>query len=662
MYQTIQLAILGAFAGCLIALLASGIVLTYRSSRIINFAHGAIATFGTFTFLHCVNAWDWPNAAAIVAGVAASTFLGLGFQLLVLRPLRNSAPLARVVATLGLLIAINASIRPIFGEDRPASVRLFGSETIELPFGRPAYFVPSDRLILGGITAVILVVLYAVYRYSRFGIATRAAADNMPAAAQLGISSTRVESLNWMLASALAGLAGILLSVVSSPDTLGYTMMMIAALAAALVGGFGSFSITFVAAVVLGIGQAVLLRYEVQLQSATQLAGWGQALPFVVILIALVVKGRSVARKGSFDEEPLPMATKSLHPWLTSGVCVVLGVAWISLIPINGIAATTISLCVIVIALSVVVVTGFAGQISLAQMGLAGVGAWVAARLAEDIGLAFPLPILLGGLCAVPVGMIIGLPALRVRGLQLAIVTLGAAIVLDVMFFNSPSLSGADAGLPVPPARLGPLDLDSLTHPRAYAMAVLVMTILVGLGVVWLRHGPWGRALLAARSNERGAAASGLSVTRAKLTAFAIGAFIAGVGGGMQAYSSPNITWEGYSYLASVFLVAMVYIGGIASIGGAVVAGLTIASGIVNYYLNFSGTAADIYQAVGGLGVMMVVVLHPEGVAGIPRQIRRHVASRRSSTEPQRRADYSLSDIEDVSREALPARGKVDVL
>jgi branched-subunit amino acid ABC-type transport system permease component len=619
MHQTIQLAILGVAAGCLYALMAAGLVLTYRSSKVLNFAHGGIATFGTFAFLHAVNEWAWPTWAGVLFGIAVSMAIGMTFQALVLRPLRHAPPLARVVSTLGLLVALTASIIPVFDVERPRAVRFFGSGLVSLPFGNPRFTIPVDRVVVCCITAAILGGLYVVYRSTRFGRATRAAADNELATALLGLSPQRVELTNWALGSGLAAVAGMLLASISQPDPHSFTLVMITALAAALVAGFRSFSVMLVAGMFLGVVQSVLLRYGTNLESWTGLAGWGQALPFIAIITAVVWKGTTVAGKGAFDERSLPKAPVSRHPVRWGAVCAGCGTLWIMFAPQGALNPITVSLIGVVLALSVVVVTGFAGQISLVQMGLAGVGAWITARFAEDIGLPFPLPILAGALIAIPVGVIVGLPALRVRGQQLAIVTLGAAMVLDVMFFNDRELSGADAGLPVPKASLFGLDIDGAGQRRRYAVVCLVITVLVCLGIHALRRSKLGAEMLACRSNERGAAAVGLSVPRTKLAAFAIGACVAAVAGGMQAYRGPNIGWALFTFTASIFLVSIVYIGGISSIGGAIVAGVATKAGVLSYYLHFEGSAARVYEVIGGIAVMAVVVLQPEGASSGPR-------------------------------------------
>jgi branched-chain amino acid transport system permease protein len=277
-------------------------------------------------------------------------------------------------------------------------------------------------------------------------------------------------------------------------------------------------------------------------------------------------------------------------------------------------------------------------------MGLAGVGAWATARASHDLGLAFPLPLLAGALVAAVAGTLIGLPALRVRGLELAIVTLGAGVVLDVMFFSDPEISGADRGLVVEPARLGPVNIAAFEHPQRYAAFMLVATVAVALGVHFLRVSRVGSHMLACRSNERGAASVGLSIPRTKMLAFAISSAVAGFGGGLWAYMSTRVEWSNFNYTESIVLVSLAYIGGVATIGGATTAGILARFGLLAFYLHFEGNAKNIYDVIGGLGVMFVVVAHPEGFGALPRQAASAIARRWRRSQTERPAQRLVAD------------------
>lgn len=645
MHNDVQLMLLGGLAGSLYALLALGLVVVYRSSGVLNLGHGAVATFGTYSFLHAVNAWAWPTWLSIVFGIVASTALGTAFQWLIIRRLRQAPALARLVSTLGLLVFTTGAVYMVFGDELPQPTRILPTGRFVLPVGSPGFVVPHDRLILAAMATVVSGVLWFVYRSTRFGKASRAAADNERAAALLGLDWARIEAVNWAIGSALAGLAGVSLSLIMQPSAESFTSILIFAIAAALAGNFRSYALLLVTAVVLGAAQSVLLSRGGQLKDLTGMEGWGSALPLLVIIGSVLLGGRVVAVKGSLDVQRLPRATRSTRPLPTAAAVLGIGALWYAFAPLGWVDPSTGSVIGAVMALSLVVVTGYGGQLSLAQMTFAGFGAFVAARLATDVGVPFPLPILLGGLAAVPVGALIGAPAVRVRGVSLAVVTLGAAVVMDVMFFTNRSLTGADRGLAVRPASLFGIDLSSTSAPRAFGWAMLVVAVAAATGVAFLRSSSLGTRLLALRANERAAAAVGMSVARTKLLAFAIGALVAGVAGGMYGYRSMQVSWSSFGFMTSIALVSVAYVGGVASVRGAAIAGLLINGGLVGHLLRFDGTARHIMDLLTGLGVMLAVVNHPDGFAGLPRQFRDAVGHRRSSSV-RREAPMSLGGVE----------------
>jgi ABC-type branched-subunit amino acid transport system permease subunit len=214
-----------------------------------------------------------------------------------------------------------------------------------------------------------------------------------------------------------------------------------------------------------------------------------------------------------------------------------------------------------------VLLTGYVGQVSLAQMTFAGMGGFMLGHISHGWGLGFPFSLILAGLCAVPVGLVIGIPALRLRGVNLAVVTLAAAFTADALIFNSQGFAGGLEGLPIKPPHLLGLNL-SIAQGKDYptvifGVMVLVIVILMGLLVARLRRGAAGRMLLAVRSNERAAAGVGINVAQAKLMAFGIAAFIAGIGGALTGYQQGTLTADGFATFVSLGLLAIVYVAGI---------------------------------------------------------------------------------------------------
>jgi ABC-type branched-subunit amino acid transport system ATPase component/branched-subunit amino acid ABC-type transport system permease component len=647
MHTVLQLAITGLGSGAATALLALGLVLVYRGSGVLNFAQGAIATVAAYTFLVLLDE-DWPMIAAALVAVLLSTAVGLLFELLVLRRLRTAPPMARVIATIGLLVALIALIPMFFGDDWRAPVEIVARTAIQLPFGDPAFVLPKDRLVFILVACAATVLLWAVYRFTRFGRATRALAENERAIMLLGYSADTLSLINWGAGAALAGGAGVLLASLVQQTPMAYTLVLGGAIAAALIAGFRSFGITLVACLVLGSVQAVVGSIGPQLTELTTISGWGDLVPLIVIVVVMVVRGRSIPIRGALLETVLPAAPAIRRPTRFVGVTLVVGVAWLLLVPSGWVAPSVVSLIGGMTCLSLVVLTGYLGQISLAQMLLAGGGAFFAARVAGAAGMPFPLPLLIGGLGAVLIGWLLALPALRVRGINLAVVTMVAAFAADAAFFADYRLANGDR---FPGPSLAGLSLDPIAQPRSFAIMVLVVLVLACAGVAWLRRSGTGLKLLAVRANERGAAALGLSSARSKMIAFGFSAFIAGVGGALLGYQAQQLSYDNFGAFLSLVIVSLAYMAGIGAIPSAFVGGLLVSGGLLAYFLHFEGVGGQIVQVLGGVGVMITAIVHPNGMALLPQDIRHKLAERRA----KRMSVVPPEGTGDLSADAEPA-------
>jgi len=286
-------------------------------------------------------------------------------------------------------------------------------------------------------------------------------------------------------------------------------------------------------------------------------------------------------------------------------------------------AALMYSIGMVCIALSVVVLTGYVGQVSLAQMSFAGVSACLLTHFTASTGIGFPFTILISSLAAVPLGVAVGLPALRLRGVNLAVVTLATAYVIDAVLTDWPGFGGGLGGLKVPKPTLFGLNLgiqQGDSYPRfAFGVTALVIVCLVGVMVARLRRGPTGRMMIAVRSNERAAAAAGIDVARTKLFAFALSAWIAGIGGCLLAYQGQNVSPTEFSTFTSLGLLAIVLVAGIGRISGAVIAGVMFAaSGLFVTFLNFKLSIGNYQLVVAGLALTLTAILNPNGVAANP--------------------------------------------
>jgi branched-subunit amino acid ABC-type transport system permease component len=374
-----RFAVIGLGAGSLYALAALGLVLIFRGSKVVNFAQGVMGMMAAYVFYEVHQNWHVTDFLAIPAGLLTSAALGAAFFYLVIRRLRDASNLIKVVATLALLLVTQEAVLLIFGAaGRPVSSILpTNSVTI---FGAP---IGEDRLWIFGIVIVLTSVLWAVYKYTRFGLATSAVAENPTAAAALAISPDVIAVANWAIGAALGGLAAIFLVPITSLSSENLSLIVIPILAAAVIGGFSSFPITTIAGVALGIAQSEVTRY-------VSTPGWSTAVPFIFVTVILFLRGRSIAgREEAFGRMP-SVGSGRVPPYLVVLAAVAsLLCIWVAL-PFDWLVALQYQMLFAVVILSLVVVTGYAGQISLAQMGMAGIGALISAWLYSSHHCALP--------------------------------------------------------------------------------------------------------------------------------------------------------------------------------------------------------------------------------------------------------------------------------
>ena len=625
--------ILGLGAGATYAILGQGLVLKYRSAGVVDFAHGAVAMFIAYVFINLRSFGELelpvvliPHQISLNGGAGISTtpaivislvyaaIFGLVLYVLIYRPIRSASPLTRVCASVGVMLGLEAIAVLNYSTEPVATNPIFPSSALSI--SRVTF--PEDRLYFTGVVVVISVALALTYRFSRFGLATRAGAENDRGAALTGISANRVAGQNWVIATVLAGAAGIMIAPVASLDPTSYTLFVVPALAAALVGRFSSFWITALAGLLIGCAQSEIAKL-ITVWTWLPQQGLGDALPFVVIIVVMALRSRSVLARGGETAERNPSVGRPHAELRTAAACFVAGL--VLLIVLSGVLrfAFISSLTVTCIALSVVVLTGYVGQVSLAQMSLAGIGGFMLGHISSGWGIGFPFSLILAGLCAVPVGLIIGLPALRLRGVNLAVVTLGFAAAMDAVLFNSQSFTGGTGGLPIPAPRLPGLSLaisQGKAYPRLiFGVLVLVVVILIGLLVARLRRGSAGRMLLAIRSNERAAGSVGINVAQGKLMAFGLAAFIAGIGGALTGYMQGELTPDSFAAFTSIALLAIVFVAGVGRIAGAVVAGIMFSSaGLFVTFLNIHLSIGKYQAIVAGVALVLTAVQNPDGL------------------------------------------------
>lgn len=606
MHDLFLFAVLGLGAGSGYGIIASGITLIYRGSGVVNFAQGALAMIAALQYAQFVGD-GMPAPLALVATLGLAAVLGLAIQVGVMRLLRDAPIMARLVATFGIILLLQAVAALRFGTANNVAESVLPTDRITVwgvSFG-------VDRLYLAGITLSLAGALWAMARYTRFGSLVQAVADSEKGVALLGYSPDFLSGATWVLGSVLAALGGILIVSITGTDSLALTLLVIPALAAALLARFSNFLLVAVAGLGIGVAQSLLTKYQGTYAIPD---GARDAAPFLVIIVAMVVRGRLIPDRGVLREGRPPTALSGRAPWpvVAGGLVVTVTVLW--LVSATYQAALITSMIGVIIALSLVVITGWVGQISLAQLAFAGLGALFASKLASSAGLPFELVVPLAALLTVPVGVLIGLPALRVRGVNLAIVTLGGAVAVSSVVFKNASVTGGLDGSRLPKPSVFGLDVNAFDHPFRYGVTVLVVMTACLAGASWLRRGRIGLRMLAVRDNERAACAEGISLARTKLLAFAVSSFLAGVAGALYGYQQGVVAFERFDPLTSILIVGLVYIAGVGALSGSLLAGVTGAGGVLVVLLAQVNKIDEYQNLLAGVGVLLVAIHRPDGI------------------------------------------------
>ncbi len=605
MQEVIRFALLGFGVGALYALASQGLIVIYRGSGVLNLALGAIGLVGAYFEWELHNNHGWPYGIALIIGVLVSCLIGAATHYFIMRPLRHVSPLVRVIATLGVLITIQA-----------IAVLRYQANARFVPSVLPTnvwhihgtIVISADRIILLGIAAFSTLCLWMLYRYTKFGLGTSAVAENMRAAASLGWSPDRVATLNWVLGCGLAGLAAILIVPIVTLQPAVLTNLVLAATAAALVAAFRSFPIAFAAGLAIGIVQTEINRYVHQ-------PGVGDSVPFVLIVVWLMVRGQALPLR-DYLLQRLPTIGSGRPNWPGIAFGVVIGVVLMTTTSPIWIDSFTVTLGTAVILLSIVVLTGYAGQLSLAQYAIAGFGAYTAGRLMAVHDLPFWLGLLIGILVNIPLGVLFALPAARTRGINLAIVTLGLGTAIELILFTNSDLTGGASGTIIKSPHILGLNIDASPHPTRYGLFTLICFTIAALAVANIRRGRTGRRLIAVRTNERAAAALGISVSGVKVYAFALSSAIAGLGGILLAFRSTAISYTDFSNFTSITDVGYAMIGGIGYLVGPVIGGQLADGGLDARIFDALGSGIAKYvPLIGGVSLILLVLLNQNGIA-----------------------------------------------
>lgn len=652
--------LLGTGAGAIIAAFGLGLVITYQGSGVVNFAHGAMATWVAYVYADLRNgsypfpvpglpgryhfggslAGDVGFRWAMLLALATAAVMGALVYALVFRPLRRAPALAKVVASVGLVIVFTSLVERRFSDKTTIRVdSILPREPISLT---DELTVPRDGLWLALIVIAIGLALWAMSRYTRVGLVTRAAAENEKGAVLLGYSPDRLAALSFVIASLVTGFVAVLAAPMIQLSSGVYTFgFLIPALGAALLGTFRHVGPTVATGLAIGMVQSTFTKLQGDISWFPDY-GAREGLPFLVIIVAMMLLGERLPERGTVDMWRLPAVPAAGASAFSVALPVVLAVAGLLVLGPLWRGAIMTSVIATVMALSFVILTGFAGQTSLAQMAFAGIAGFALSKLAMQWDVPFPLAPLLAAGIATAFGVVLGLPALRLRGTNLAIVTLAGGVAITEFVFKNPKYVGdaSTGGAQIPNPDLFGWDLGLVLGSKSsrpvFGIFLVVVATVLCLVVVNLRGSATGRRILAIRSNERAAAAIGIRVARVKMLAFAMSAFVAGAAGCLVAYRFGAVSDVSYGIVASLTALAIAYLGGITSVSGAVTAGIMATAGIAFFGMGEVIGSLGTWEAlIGGVLLIFTAIQNPEGIAGA---VRSKVAARRR-IDAHRRAE-----------------------
>lgn len=582
----IQHTIQGIPFGCVYALLAIGLVLTYKTAGVFNLAFAAQAYLSATVFYDTRVRHDWPTPVAFVFAVlVVAPLVGLILDRFLFRYQRGTPEIGRLVTSLGLLVSMPLIVMWWFGDGFAYGQTSIAPspDTVYHPFG-DAYPIDQNQVFTMVITALVVVGLILLFRYTTIGLRMRAVVESPRLAELAGVNSDRTSGFAWMLSSAFAGLAGVLIAPLSGsvnyPDMFN---LLVAAIAAACFASLTSIPLALLGGIGLSVISEVLGEYLPK--DSVFAANLKFAVPFIALFLLLLFWPGLRRRRAStdplagVDAPPRGLAAlerSAVLTRLTRGVTILaggvvfylvfaqMGPYWLTLVTQTVIYAT--------IFLSITVITGMGGQVSLCQPVFAAIGGLGAAHLAVDQGMSIMAGILIGALLAGIVGGLLAIPSLRLGGIFLSLGTLAFALFFQYVMVPFDWVQGSGSFTDIPRPVIGPFDF---ADNRSYFVLCTLVFVVVAVLVIFVRRGTTGRFLDAMRGSEVAAASIGINASWARITAFALSASIAGIGGGLLAAQKGQITFsETYDVTFGLVWVVVVVTLGSRTVEGAVQAAI----------------------------------------------------------------------------------------
>jgi branched-chain amino acid transport system permease protein len=595
--------IVGVSVGSIYAIAASGIVVTYTTSGIFNFAQGAIGMFMAFMYWQLRVDWGIPAPVALILTIfVIAPLLGAGIERLLMRRITTASLVVQLVVTVGLMFALMGLAVTIWNptaESRSIDF-FFGSEGFEIG----STFVLWHRFITICAAIVIAVFLRLLLYRTRIGVTMRAVVDNRNLAGLHGARPEFASMLAWALGSSLAAVSGILLVPELGLQVDALTLLIINAFAAAIVGRLKSLPLTFVGAIALGLSVTFATNF---LELAGRFSTVQFAIPTIFLFIALLalpqarIELRKLAPNPKLHQPRVPKLWETLI-----GMAALFVAIWFVTRGADqeNLNRVTLAIVVATLMLSLVPLTGWAGQVSFAQITFAGAGAFAMYQWAP-FGSGSPVALLLAAAFAVPFGMLMTLPALRLQGLYLALASIAFARMAESLFFDQPEVFGNGAQ-PVP--RLSIFGYR-FTDQRAYLLLVTGIFGVMALFVVWMRRGRFGRRLVALRDSEAASATLGVNTLWTKLAVYSVSAAMAGFAGALLAGHRGTAATQDFQLLGllAIPIVLLIVVGGVETVSGALAGGFLF---VLFQFIQRNYTESWLVWAgvIGGITVALITL------------------------------------------------------
>jgi branched-subunit amino acid ABC-type transport system permease component/ABC-type branched-subunit amino acid transport system ATPase component len=656
MEKFLALSVSGAVSGAVYSLLAIGLVLTYSTSGVFNFAHGAVAFTTAFVFYELNTGLGWPVwLAAIVSIVLFAPLLGLLLDKAIFRRLSQASQSARIVATVGMMIAIpsialwvvDVLIRT-FDVDIPTGDNIFSPRGLG-PVPKKVWSIgdqiriDSNQVVALVAAAVAALALWLLVNHTRVGLQMRAAVQRPDLAETRGVNTDRVSGASWALGFGLAGLAGVVGAPFFSLTPSTYTTVLFVAATAAVLGGLRSLPLAFAGGIVLGLAQSLIAGYAT---FASSITGFSTAVPFAFLFLGLLVLNRERGRvAGQVAEDELPpdhhgdlSTLRRVVPWAVASVAFLVYLFFVADVYWQGLL--TKGLAYSIIFLSFTIVIGAGGMVSLAQAGFVTLAALVTGlMLSHDV--PFVVAVIIGVAAAAVAGALVALPSIRLGGLALALATLALALIGDRVLFAWDKLGNSSTGWKIPRPELGVVDLHD---QRSLAVTFIVVFGVLAVVVRNLQRSRTWRSIVAVRSAPPAATAVGISLTSTRLLVFSLSAAVAGLGGVMLCTYNTSITNATFPATTGLVWLAIVVLFGTRRVEGALVAGIVfaISPDVIGWFTDSTRVANILF----GLGAVQLAK-SPDGILSsvsaanhLRRQRRRTRGDRARVTpaEPRRAA------------------------